>query len=94
MGWQDGGNVIHLKTRTDRVDADEALGCAVLKFCQGEGNAGTRLNLVILSNAVFQVEAGAINSAREGFFDLVAIIAGDIQEGAAGMHAPILRQKQ
>ena len=51
------------------------------------GNTLARLRLAILRHAVFHVEANAVGMQGEGFFYLVAVIAGDIEQGTTRMHA-------
>ena len=83
---QHGLDILLLQAGADGVDACQFFRAAEVQFLQSLGNREARLGLLVDGDAVFHIHADTVDAEREGFFDLVAVVARHVEQCASGMH--------
>ena len=83
---QDSLNIFRLQPRANRVDAHQLFGSAKGQLLQGSSDAPARITFAVQRHPVFHVHGYAVHVEREGFFDLMTVITGHVEQGTSCTH--------
>ena len=86
MEGKDRLNIFRFKARADRVDAHQLFGSAKGQVVQCSRDVPARFGFPVHRHTVFHVHADAIHVQGEGFFDLMPVIAGHVEQGTSSTH--------
>jgi hypothetical protein len=87
-------DILALEPGAGRIDPDQLLGAAEIQYAQRCGDALASFGFTVERHPVFHVHADAVHPQGEGFFDLMPVMAGHVEQGAAWMHGFNYRTKK